>query len=68
MQRRRVRKKKSKDVKKEEQSDLLEKNDNKDEQLGQGERELAAVAGGHISMEARVVISSWLVQIVIVPS
>ena len=68
MQRRRVRKKKSKNVKQEEQSDLLEKNDNKDEQLGQGERELAAVAGGHISMEARVGISSWLVQIVIVPS
>ena len=48
--------------------DLLEENDNKNERLGQGERELAAVAGGHISMEARVVIYSWLVQIVIVPS
>ena len=29
---------------------------------------LAADAGGHISTEARVVISSWLVQIVVLPS
>ena len=50
MQRRRVRKKKSEDVKKEEQSDLLEKNDNKDERLGQGERELAAVISVIIKM------------------
>ena len=48
--------------------DLLEENDKEDGRLGQGERELAAVAGGHISTEARVVISSWLAQIVVLPS
>ena len=37
---------------------LLMKNDHQDQQLGQGEG-LTAVAGGHISMEARVVTSSW---------
>ena len=38
---------------------LLEKDDHQDQRVGQGERLTAAVAGGHISMEARVVTSSW---------
>ena len=36
--------------------------------LGVGGTGLAADAGGHISMDARVVTSSWLVQIVALPS
>ena len=59
---------KPKDVQMEGEGYLLEENDNEDEQLGQREQVKAAVAGEHISMEARVVTSSWLVQIVVLPS
>ena len=48
--------------------DLLEENDDEDERLGQGERMTAAVAGEHIGKEAHVVASSWMDQIVTLPS
>ena len=47
---------------------LLEKNESQDCQMGKGGRLIAAVAGWHIGMEARVVTSSWYGQIVVLPS
>ena len=63
-----IREERTKNVRLDWKSHLLEEGDCKNRGMGEGGQGQAAVAGGHINMKARVVTSSWVFQIVVVPS